>query len=156
MEDFVAICKERTTEALESFLRVLRFVPADKLTWSPTPTAKSALQIVAHCAGYSGNFAAIISTRKFPPVDEFRGAVKAAIASVTTLEEAEAMLRKGIADTIVALDTVKPEEVRGMIDAPQGPTPFMFFLTLPAGHLETHESQIDYLQTCWDDQEVHI
>jgi len=157
MEDFIAMCKERATNAMDRFLHDLSFVPADKLSWSPTPTAKSALDIAAHCAGYSGGFAAIISAGKFPySRDEFRGKVHSAIESIATLEQAETMLRKGIADTIAALDTVKPAQVGATIDAPHGKVPFKFFLTLPALHLETHGAQIDYLQTCWGDLEVHL
>jgi hypothetical protein len=157
MEDFIAICSEQAKDALDHFLNDLGFVPADKLTWSPTPTAKSALQIAAHCAGYSGVFASIITAGKFPySLEEFRGRVQAAIDSITTLEEAEAMLRKGIAETIAALDTVKPEQIGAIIDAPHGQTPFTFFMTLPARHLNNHGAQIDYLQTCWGDQEVHL
>ncbi|MDE2125218.1 MAG: DinB family protein [Armatimonadetes bacterium] len=157
MDIFVAICKERATAAMEGFLHGLSFVPADKLNWSPTPTAKSAMQVAAHCAGYSGAFAWIIREGKFPcTVEEFRGRVQASIESVTTLEEAEAMLRQGIAETLAALDTVKPEQVGAMVDSPQGQTPFKFFLTVPARHLEAHDGQIDYLQTCWGDLEVHL
>jgi len=155
--DFIAYSKERATEAMDYFLRVLSFVPEDKLTWKPAPTAKSALEIAAHCAGYSGVFAWIIRAGKFPcSVDEFRATVNAAIDSVTTVEEAETMLRQGIADSVAALDIVKPEQVGSFVESPQGQTPFNFFLTLPATHLEGHVAQIDYLQTCWDDQEVHL
>lgn len=157
MEDMILSCKQRATEALDTFLRGLSFVPADKLTWSPTPTAKSALQIAAHCAGYSGAFADIIRAGKFAwTLEEFQGQVRARIQSITTLEQAQAMLRKGIADSIEALDTVKPQQIGSMIEAPHGQAPFTFFLTLPAFHLEGHSSQIDYLQTCWGDQEVHL
>jgi hypothetical protein len=136
MEDFIAICKERATEAMDRFLHELSFVPADRLTWSPTPTAKSALQIAAHCAGYSGAFASIIRAGGFSCSREvFRSKVKSAIDSFTTLEEAETMLRQGTVDTIAALDTVKPEQVGAMVDAPQGKTPLEFFLTLPAIHV---------------------
>src|SRR5579863_7965532 len=115
MEDFIAICKDRTTEAMDRFLHDLSFVPADKLNWSPTPTAKSALQIAAHCAGYSGGFASIIRAGKFPSsVEEFRGPIQSAIQSITTLEQAETMLRKGIADTVAALDIIKPEQISSM------------------------------------------
>jgi len=157
MEDFIAICKERTTKAMDNFLRDLSFVPADKLTWKPTPTAKSALEIAAHCAGYSGRFASVIRAGKFPwSVEEFLDPIQSAIKSITTLEQAETMLRKGIDDSLAALDTVKPEQVPSTIESPQGQTPFKFFLTLPAMHLEKHGAQIDYLQTCWGDQEVHL
>jgi hypothetical protein len=157
MEDFIAMCKERVTEAKDRFLNDLSFVPADKLTWKPTPTAKSALEIAAHCAGYSGSFASIISAGKFPCTrEEFLTPIQAAIKTITTLEEADTMLRKGIADSLLALDTVKPEQIDAIIDAPHARTPFKFFLTLPALHLEYHDAQIAYLQTCWGDLEVHL
>ena len=157
MEDFIAMCKERSKEAMDRFFHDLSFVPADKLTWKPTPTAKSALEIAAHCAGYSGSFASIIRAGKFPGSrEEFRDTVQSAINSIANLEQAEAMLRKGIADTIDALETLKPEQVGASIETPQGQTPFKFFLTLPAMHLEQHGAQIDYLQTCWGDLEVHL
>lgn len=157
MENYITMCKQRAVDAMDRFLRNLSFVPTDKLTWRPTPTAKSALEIAAHCAGYSGGFASIIRSRNFPSnIDEFRAPIQSAIESVKTLEQAETMLRKGIADTIAALDTVNPEQVGTIIDAPHGHTPFTFFLTLPALHLESHAAQIDYLQTCWGDLEVHL
>ena len=78
MEDMITMCKERAIQEMEYFLHTLRYVPADKLTWSPTPTAKSALQIAAHCAGYSGGFASIIRAGKFPSSrEEFRDPIQA-------------------------------------------------------------------------------
>ena len=156
MEDVITTCKERATQAMERFLRVLSFVPADKLTWSPAPTAKSALQIAAHCAGYSGGFVPILRSGKFPSVEEFLGPIEAAIQSITTLVQADAVLRNGTAETVAALDAVRPEWIGAVIDTPIGPQPFSFFIDLPARHLDNHTAQIDYLQTCWGDQEVHL
>jgi hypothetical protein len=158
MEDMITMYQERATNAMGRFLRTLSFVPADKLTWSPTPTAKSALQIAAHCAGYSGHFAAIIRAGAFPwSGQEFMGRVQSSIDGITTLEQAEAVLRRGIADSVAALGAVKPEQIDSIVAAPGlGPTPFTFFMILPAYHLDNHTGQIDYLQTCWGDQEVHL
>ena len=157
MDDVISMCKEQATQALHWFVRSLSHVPADKLTWSPTPTAKSALQIAAHCAGYSGGFASIISAGRFPSsVEEFLGPIESTIKSITTVEQAETVLRKGITDTCAALDNVRVEQIGAMIDTPQGQTPFTFFMTIPANHLYGHAAQIDYLQTCWGDQVVHL
>ena len=157
MEDVISICKEQATQAMNWFLRSLSHVPAEKLTWSPAPTSRSALQIAAHCAGFSRGFASIIRAGKFPPsVEEFLGPIQATIESITTVEQAETVLREGIAETCAALDNVRPEQIGAMIESPQGQTPFKFFLTIPAIHLYGHGAQIDYLQTCWGDQEVHL
>ncbi|MBV6457665.1 MAG: hypothetical protein HONBIEJF_00782 [Fimbriimonadaceae bacterium] len=157
MEDVIATCKRRATEAMEMFLRNLSHVPEDKLSWSPTPTAKSALQIAAHCAGYGSAFVSIISSGRFPDrVEDFVHPIEARIAGITTVEQAEAVLRQGIAETIAALDSVKPEQIDSTVETPIGPTPFLFFMNIPANHLLIHTGQIDYLQTCWDDQVIHL
>jgi hypothetical protein len=157
MDDFIANCKDRATGAMEWFLRAFSHVPEDKLSWSPSPTARNALQIAAHCAGFSGGFASVIGTGEFPAdVDDFLGPIHARIASINTREEAESMLREGIAETVAALDTVQPEQIDAMVITPQGSTPFAFYMTIPAIHLLIHTGQLDYLQTCWGDQEVHL
>lgn len=156
MEDVISMCKARATEAMERFLCVLSFVPEHKVNWSPAPTAKSALQIAAHCAGYGGAFAPVIRDGTFPRVEEFLGPIQATIESIETLDQAEAVLRKGIADTLAALDAVKPEQMGATVLTPIGPQPFAFFLDIPARHLFAHTAQIDYLQTCWGDMEVHF
>ncbi|MBI5705612.1 MAG: DinB family protein [Armatimonadetes bacterium] len=157
MNDVIAAAKRRASQAMEHFLKVLSFVPEDMLDWKPVPTAKSAFEIAAHCAGYSAGFVGVIATGEFPEqVEDFLGPIQAAIASITTREQAEAALREGTAKTLAALDTVKPEWIDSTIDTLIGPTPFLFFMTIPANHLVNHTGQLDYLQTCWDDQLVHF
>jgi hypothetical protein len=75
---------------------------------------------------------------------------------ISTVDDAEAMLRAGIAETLAALDGVTAERIGSVIDTPIGPTPFLFFMTIPANHLLGHAGQLDYLQTCWGDLEVHF
>lgn len=157
MDDLIVQCKNRATSAMDMFLRNLSHVPEDKLTWSPSPTARNALQIAAHVAGYSGGFAAVIRAGAFPATgEEFLAPINARIDSVETLQQAIDMLKQGIADTLAALDTVRPEQTGSSVETPIGTTPFLFFMTIPAVHLVLHTGQIDYLQTCWGDQEVYF
>src|SRR5947209_7830918 len=116
MDAIISAGKERTTSAMEWFLRSFSHVPDEKLGWSPCPTARSALQIAAHCAGFSGGFAGVIRAGAFPSTaEEFLGPILARIASVTTREEAAAMLREGIAETLAALDAVQPEQIGAIV-----------------------------------------
>lgn len=157
MEDMIASCKKRATTAMEMFLRNLSHVPADRMNWSPTPTAKCAFQIASHCAAYSGAFASIIRAGEFAlSGEEFVASVDAKFRTIKSVEEAEAVLRQGIEETLAALDTVRSEQIDSTIETPIGPTPFLFFMTIPANHLLIHTGQIDYLQTCWDDQQVYF
>lgn len=142
---------------MEMFLRNLSHVPADKLDWSPSATSRSALAIAAHCAGYSHGFASVIREGKFPTTgEEFLAPIQLRINGISTIDEAVSMLRAGIEETLAALDTVAPDQVERTLDTPIGPTSFLFFMTIPATHLILHTGQIDYLQTCWGDQEVYF
>lgn len=150
-------CKFRAEHACERFLRVLDKVPEEKINWSPSPTAKTPLQIIAHAAGYNYGFARVIRSGTFPPVDDFLGPIHAKIASITTLEQAREELRAGTAEVVAALDAVTPERMDSQVKMPDGSdASFAFFMNIPADHMYGHLYQIDYLQTCWNDQEVHL
>lgn len=142
---------------MDMFLRNLGHVPLDKLTWSPSPTSKSALQIAAHVAGFSIGFASVIRAGSFPATgEEFLAPIHAAIHKIETVHQAEVVLRQGIADTVEALDSVQSDQIERILQTPIGPTPFLFFMTIPSVHLNLHTGQIDYLQTCWGDSEVYF
>src|SRR6185436_20882936 len=66
MEELITSAKRSTKASLRHLLHTLSFVPDERLNWSPCPTAKSALQIVAHCAISNGAFAEIIDGEAMP------------------------------------------------------------------------------------------
>jgi hypothetical protein len=69
----------------------------------------------------------------------------------------ETVFRRGTDEVVTALDTLTPEEVDMRLDSSLGWTmPMTFLMTLPGTHAMSHTAQIDYLQTCWGDQEVHF
>jgi uncharacterized damage-inducible protein DinB len=158
MEGWVERCKRRTVESTDQFLTTFSFVPEDKLHWSPAPTAKSAMRIANHTAYYAGIFAQVIKDGRFPTMDreQHAAARKAAEEADTTREEVISLLRKNTDEVLAALDALTPEMIESTVETPAFPAPMTFFMDLPAGHADGHASQIDYLQTCWDDQEVHF
>jgi len=144
---------------MERFLRTLSFVPEDKTTWSPAPTAKNALQIAAHTAVTAGFFAQLIRDGKFPSGDmqEMFGAMAAAEAAVTNRQAAIDLLKKNTDAIVAALDAATPELIGKMLPTPFGSEmPMAFFMNLPGVHAQVHGSQIDYLQTCWGDMDPHM
>ena len=160
MVNLIESCKSLAVEGMEEFLKTFSFVPDEKLTWTPTPTAKSAIRIAAHTALYAGRFAGMISTRKLPPMDnlaEWTARKNAEEAAITSREDVEAIFRRGTDEVLVALDSLTPEAIAAPLDFGVGYSPPMTFLmNLPGTHALSHAAQIDYLQTCWDDQEVHF
>ena len=160
MESLVASCKENAVRGMEVFLKTFSFVPDDKLTWTPTPTAKSAIRIAAHTALYAGRFARMIKDRRLPAVDnlaEWLAQRNAEEAAITCRTEIETIFRKGTDEVIAALDSLTPEAIGTILDTGLGwSMPMTFLMNLPGLHAMAHSGQIDYLQTCWGDQEVHF
>lgn len=145
---------------MEYFLRNFSHVPDDKLEWTPMPTAKSAIRIAAHTALYAGRFASMIRDRKLPIPEDLNAWLAerdAEEVAITSREEMERVFREGTAEVLAALDTMKPEELEISLDSSQGwSMPMKQLVGLPGFHATLHAGQIDYLQTCWGDQEVYL
>lgn len=160
MESLVASCKESAVRGMEQLLKTFSFVPDNKLTWTPTPTAKSAIRIAAHTALYAGIFARMIKDRKLPASDnltEWLAQRNAEEVAITSRTEIESIFRKGTDEVIAALDSLTPEAIGTSLDSGLGwSMPMTFLMKLPGIHATGHTGQIDYLQTCWGDQEVHF
>lgn len=161
MDTFVAACKDSAVWGMEHLLKVLSFVPDDKLDWSPSPTAKSALRVAAHAAVYAPVFAEMIRERKLPAVGDeipaFVARMQAAEEAITDRTETDRVFRQGTQEVLAALDTLTPEDIAISLDSGMGwSMPMTFLIKLPGVHAAGHAAQIDYLQTCWGDQEVHF
>lgn len=158
--DPIETSKQRAVSSMEYFLRNFSHVPDDKLTWAPTPTAKSALRIAAHTALYAARFARMIRDRRLPIPDnltQWLAERDAEEVAITRREDIEKVFRAGTAEVLEALDTLTPDEVEMVLDSGQGWTTSMKQLMgLPGFHAILHAGQIDFLQTCWDDQEVYV
>lgn len=152
--------QKAAVDGMELFLRNFSHVPDDKLHWSPAPDAKSALRIAAHAALYARRFAQMIRDRQLPQVgnlDEWLSQRNAEEEAITNRQDLEAVFRAGTAEVLEALATLTPEEIEGSLDSGQGWMMSMYFLmALPGWHATLHCGQIDYLQTCWGDQEVYV
>ena len=145
---------------MELFLRNFSKVPDDRLTWTPTPTSKSAIRIAAHTALYAGRFAQMIRERALPKVenlDQWLAQRNAEEELLTSRAEVEAVFRAGTAQVISALESLTPEEIESTLDSGQGwQMSMIWVMGLPGWHSTLHTGQIDYLQTCWGDQEIYV
>jgi len=152
--------KQRTISSMEMFLRNFSHVPDDKLTWTPTPSSKSALRIAAHTALYAGRFAQMIRDKRIPMpenLDEWLAQRNAEEIAVTNREDIEKIFCEGTKQVLAALDALKPEDLELSLDSGQGwSMPIKQVTELPSFHAIVHTGQIDFLQTCWDDQQVYV
>jgi len=158
--DLIESSKQRAVSNMELFLRNFAHVPDDMLAWTPTSTAKSALRVAAHTALYAGRFAAMIRHRRLPVVENLSAWLaqrEAEEVAITSRDEMERIFREGTAEVLAALDTLTPEEVEMSLDSGQGwSMPMSQLMALPGWHATLHTGQIDYIQTCWGDQEIYL
>ena len=107
-------------------LHLFSFVPDDKLTWSPSPTAKSSLRLVAHCGLTSRFYATIITgnmPERMPSPEEFLNNLSEAEESITTRESAIALVKEATMELCKAMDTVTAENINSTPNSPFGPLP---------------------------------
>lgn len=160
MEALVEVSKKSAVDGMTMFLRNFSHVPDDKLNWIPTPSAKSALRIAAHTALYAGRFAQMIEDRKLAQsknLEAWLAQRNAEELAVTDRNEVERIFREGTDRVVGALESLSPGEVGMTLDSGQGWNMSMHFLmSLPGLHAFVHMGQIDYLQTCWGDQEIYV
>ncbi len=158
--DLIESYRQRTVSSMEMFLRNFSKVPDDKLEWKAAPGAKSPLRIAAHTALYAGRFAKMIRNRQLPVPEnltEWLAGIEAEESALVSREEVERIFRQGTQEVLDALDTLQPEDLDLVLDSGQGWSVCMQqVMGLPSFHATLHCGQIDFLQTCWDDQEIYL
>ncbi|GAB4124880.1 MAG: hypothetical protein Fur0036_11350 [Fimbriimonadaceae bacterium] len=156
----IEAAKQRAVSAMEMFLRNFSKVPDERLNWQAAPGAKTPLRIAAHTALYAARFAATMETRDLPQpgdLDAWLAAREQEERAVASREEVEAAFRAGTERVLAAMDALEPEDLDAMLDSGQGwRMPMRFLVDLPAIHANLHCGQIDFLQTCWGDQDVYV
>jgi hypothetical protein len=157
MQEVIGQAKQSIVMGKERFLKTFSFVPDDKLNWSPTPTAKSALRIAAHIGLSNQGMAGIVRGEKFPfaSMKEMWEAVEPAEKAITTREQAIKQIEDGAIAALAALDALTPERLAADAGLPM-PMPMAQFVMILGAHVASHAAQIDYLQTCWGDMENHF
>ena len=143
--------KGRLTHALET-------TPDDKINWSPSPTARTPIQIVAHAGMGTTLVQGMLQTGAFPyasPAD-YDAATRKAEKAYTTRAGALELLEQTSGTFFAYLDTLTPEQLASTIDLPFGSFPLAAAITFPADHLRNHGGQLDYLQTVWGDTDWHM
>ena len=159
VSEIISQAKLQAERMVAQMLYTFSFVPDDKLNWTPSPTSKSALRLVAHCAvsnhGISRPIRCEESSVEMPFEEVFRMMEEKEIA-ITSREQAIGALQESLVVVLSALDSVTKEGLNSSPESPFGPMPMMFWMFLPANHMMGHAYQIDYLQTIWGDCDFHF
>ena len=151
--------KQRFEKYSARLLHLFSFVPDDKLNWAPSPTAKSSLRIVAHCGLTSAFFADLITGKmpeKMPTPDKFLQSLHDAEETISTREDAIALVKATTADLCSAIDTVNAKNIDTVADSPFGALPLRFWIDQGSAQMAGHAGQLEYLQTVWGDLDNYL
>lgn len=139
------MCKDGHSFLMSTFAAM----PDDKAAWKPTPSAKSALEIVAHVAAANQYF--ILAYQGNPPETALPAIFKwidKQAAQWTTRSQVEKELER----THKELDEIFARLTPEILENPRAQTG----LWVSSFHAFEHSSQLDYIQTCYGDKEYHM
>jgi hypothetical protein len=158
MQEIIGQAKQSIVMGKERFLKTFSFVPDDKLTWSPTPSSKSALRIAAHIGISNQGMAGVVRGEKppFSSMAELFAMIDAEEQKITTRDAAVQLIEASTNSALAALDALTPEQLGGAAGLPGMEMPMAQFIMIIGMHMSNHAAQIDYLQTTWGDLENHF
>lgn len=158
MESVKELAIQFFQDSVDKAKRTLSHVPTDKLTWKPSPTSKSSLEVAAHIGVANMGLAKMIENRGAIPmsIDELFAAIKSEEAKLTSLDSVLSLLDSSAEYMSKVLKEIPASELEsGSIDTPFGTRPLKRFIFVPESHTNGHVSQLDYLQTVWGDLVPH-
>src|SRR5450432_3489962 len=100
MNDTISQAKAEFTRAKDRMVRALATTPDDRINWSPSSTARTPLQQVAHAALATTGIQGMLIGKPFPyaSIAEADAAWRAAEKEVATREQALGLLEKTSAE----------------------------------------------------------
>lgn len=158
MEDIISQAKAEFVRAKDRIAHALATTPEGKINWSPSPTARTPVQLVAHGAMAIAGIQGMLVGKPFPYANpaEMDAALRLAEKEFTTREQALELLERNSAEYVTWLDSVTPEQIASTVQSPFGPFAMAVAITFAADHLRGHTAQIDYIQTICGDLDWHI
>ena len=140
------------------FLKTFGAVGDDKLNYTPATSAKTPIQIGAHIAVSNNGYARMIegSDEKIPELAIAIKMMQRAEAKIDTGEKVVAAIEESHARLMTAINGLTAETFESTVSSPFGETAIAELIFYPGTHYHSHASQVDYVQTCYGDQEFHM
>lgn len=144
--------------AKDGLLKSLATTPDDRISWSPSPSARSPLHIAVHAAEAMGFLHEMLLGKPFHgTTEEADRAFREHEKGFTSREEVVALIgtrSQALSDWFDALTEERLSETAPMPFG-IGPVPIGMAMTFPALHTRWHTAQIDYVQTIYGDRDWH-
>ena len=135
----------------------LATTPDDRINWSPAPTARTPVEIVAHVASVILTFHEVMMGAPFPDIqmDSFDAVLRQSEAQFKTRESALSLFEKNSEAYAEWLGQLAPEALEAEVQFPMGNIPILMAMDLLNDHIVNHCGQMDYIQTIYGDRVWH-
>ncbi|MBX3117594.1 MAG: DinB family protein [Fimbriimonadaceae bacterium] len=160
MSDVIDRTKEEFLRAKAGIERALATTPDDRINWSPAPTARTPIQLVAHAAWAVQSMHGMLQGQTFavPTTAQADREFREWEKPFSTREEVLKLLEENSLAFLNWLENVGEWELDSTITFPfgMGEAPMHTVLPFMAGHIDWHTAQIAYIQTVYGDQDWHM
>jgi hypothetical protein len=159
-EGTIESTKGNFLHAKASLIKALETTPDDRLNWSPSPTARTPIEIAAHAAGGVKDIFETLDGRTFAvgTPEEAELLFREWEAGFKSREQVVELLEKNADEFVRWLDELTPERLETMVTMPfgMGQVPLGLAITFITMHTRYHIAQIDYVQTIYGDRDWHM
>lgn len=160
MEDAVSQAKTEFVRAKDRLIKLLAETPDDKINWSPSPSSRTPIQLVAHSAIAIRNIHRFLDGHSFEIKDPAKADEHFRVQEnqFTSREQALELLDEVSTNYVSWLDALTPENLSAIIELPFnfGSAPVAAGLAFPWRHTQAHIAQLEYIQTIYGDQDWHL
>lgn len=160
MQDKIRQFKAEFEQAIGGVKHALGTTTADRLTWSPSKSARSPLQVAAHVAIGGRDMLGNLTGNTFPieTTEEAEQFHRERDSKVESLEECTQMLDDLTRDYFSWLDGLTEKSLDEPMKLPfgMGEMPVSMGITFMPLHVQWHTAQINYIQTIYGDHDWHM
>lgn len=160
MNETINQAKAEYLQAKDRITHALLNTPDDRINWSPAPSARTPVQLVAHAAQAMAFIHQQLDGTPFeiPTTAEADRSFRDWEQQFCTREQALDVLERNGAAYVAWLDALTPERLQDNVKMPfgLGYAPVEIGLKFVPAHTHGHAAQIDYIQTIYGDQDWHL
>lgn len=144
----------RSTEtAYNNLVNDITALDEDKAAGTPHEALRPTIKLVAECGSVNGRLAALVATGQATrPTPEEEDAF---FASITTRDEALAVLKDGTEKLYAAIEATAPDTWGDSVPGPFAPWTRAAAAGLAATHMMYHDGQLNYVHLLHGDTEMH-
>ena len=146
--------KAEFLRAKATLLRSFATTSDDRVNWSPAPTARTPIHLVAHSAISIGGLQRLMvgGPFDFANLDAFDAYSRSVEQQYDKREAVLELLESECESYVSWLDSLGEEQLASTSTCALWSIPMMVAITFNADHMRRHAAQIDYIQTAYGDR----